>query len=635
MDNALNTVEQAPESLSQQITEQAPESTTTAQVATEETVTQTEIQTPSETQKTEDQGVEVAQIESQDLPSDLDELLKILASDIQHMPLSQLKERVEAIKVLFYKIVRARDEASKVTFVADGGAPEDYKAVISEEESRFKELLSIYRTRRDSAVQATEEQKAANYTAKLALIEELKSLVDSTETMGQTFAAFREIQNRWKEIGIVPIAHTKDLWETYHHHTENFYNFIKINKELRDLDLKRNYESKLELCERAESLLENPSATSAFNELQKLHDLYREAGPVASELKEQLWERFKAASARINKRHQEYYDSLREEQEANLALKEGLCVKIEELAGLPLTSVNEWNSVQEQIAEIQKVWKTIGFAPKKDNNRIYERFRAACDKFFAAKRAFFSTLRNEMDEHLQAKIDLCEMAEALSQSEDWKATTDALIELQKRWKDSGPVSRRHSEAVWKRFRKACDTFFDRKSEHFKESDSQYNSNLDAKLAIIEELRAVESSEELTFDSLKEIMGRFTAIGFVPIKQKESVAKQYKAIVDTLFEKLRAKEGSGRIERYKERVGQMRQGGAASGAGNRIGSERDKLYKKMKDLQAEIATLENNIGFFSKSKNAGALVESVERKIDKIKAEIEEIVAKINLIDQQQ
>lgn len=635
MDNALNTVEQAPESLSQQITEQAPESTTTAQVATEETVTQTEIQTPSETQQTEDQGVEVAQIESQDLPSDLDELLKILASDIQHMPLSQLKERVEAIKVLFYKIVRARDEASKVTFVADGGAPEDYKAVISEEESRFKELLSIYRTRRDSAVQATEEQKAANYTAKLALIEELKSLVDSTETMGQTFAAFREIQNRWKEIGIVPIAHTKDLWETYHHHTENFYNFIKINKELRDLDLKRNYESKLELCERAESLLENPSATSAFNELQKLHDLYREAGPVASELKEQLWERFKAASARINKRHQEYYDSLREEQEANLALKEGLCVKIEELAGLPLTSVNEWNSVQEQIAEIQKVWKTIGFAPKKDNNRIYERFRAACDKFFAAKRAFFSTLRNEMDEHLQAKIDLCEMAEALSQSEDWKATTDALIELQKRWKDSGPVSRRHSEAVWKRFRKACDTFFDRKSEHFKESDSQYNSNLDAKLAIIEELRAVESSEELTFDSLKEIMGRFTAIGFVPIKQKESVAKQYKAIVDTLFEKLRAKEGSGRIERYKERVGQMRQGGAASGAGNRIGSERDKLYKKMKDLQAEIATLENNIGFFSKSKNAGALVESVERKIDKIKAEIEEIVAKINLIDQQQ
>lgn len=649
MDNALNTVEQAAESLSQQITEQAPESTTTAQVATEEIATQTEVlaEVPVENEveaepevqqaqdtETEDQKVEATPVESQELPSDLDELLKILASDIQHMSLLQLKERVEAIKVLFYKIVRAKDETNKATFVADGGAIEDYKPAVSQEENRFKELLSIYRTRRDSAVQATEEQKAANYTAKLALVEELKSLVDSTETMGQTFAAFREIQNRWKEIGIVPIVHTKDLWETYHHHTENFYNFIKINKELRDLDLKRNYEAKLALCERAESLLENPSATSAFNELQKLHDLYREAGPVASELKEQLWERFKAASARINKRHQEYYDSLRDEQETNLALKEGLCVKVEELAGLPLTSVNEWNSVQEQIAEIQKVWKTIGFAPKKDNNRIYERFRAACDKFFAAKRAFFSTLRNEMDEHLQAKIDLCEMAETLSQSEDWKATTDALIELQKRWKESGPVSRRHSEAVWKRFRKACDAFFDRKSEHFKESDSQYNSNLETKQAIIEELRGMESSEELTFDSLKEIMGRFTAIGFVPIKQKESVAKQYKAIVDALFEKLRAKEGSGRIERYKERVGQMRQGGVASGAGNRMSSERDKLYKKMKDLQAEIATLENNIGFFSKSKNAGALVESVERKIDKIKAEIEEIIAKINLIDQQ-
>lgn len=589
----------------------------------EVTALQTEVQPPQE--------ASVAQSAVDELPSDLEELLKILATDIQHMPLGELKARIEAIKVLFYKIVRARDEVNRIAFVADGGDAEAYKAEISPEEGRLKELLTIYRTRRDSAMQATEEQKVANYAAKLALIEEIKALVDSTETMGQTFAAFREIQNKWKEIGVVPIAQTKDLWDTYHHHTENFYNFIKINKELRDLDLKRNYEAKIELCERAESLLENPSATSAFNELQKLHDLYREAGPVAADLKEQLWERFKAASARVNKRHQEYYDSLREEQEQNLALKEGLCQKIEEFAALPLTSVVEWNSVQEQIAEIQKVWKTIGFAPKKDNNRIYERFRAACDKFFAAKRAFFGSLRSEMDEHLQAKTDLCVMAETLATSEDWKATTDAIIDLQKRWKESGPVSRRHSDAIWKRFRAACDTFFDRKAEHFKESDSEYNTNLDAKKAIIEELKVLETAEGLSFDTLKEVMGRFTAIGFVPIREKDKISKQYKEVVDRLFERLRAAEGSGRIERFKERVGQMRSAGSSTG-NHRVSSERDKLFKKMKDLQGEIATLENNIGFFAKSKNAGALVESVERKIEKIRAEEHEVIAKINLID---
>ncbi|MEG2606497.1 MAG: DUF349 domain-containing protein [Mucinivorans sp.] len=570
---------------------------------------------------------------SEELPADLESLLKILAQDIQQMPLTQLKGRIEAIKILFYKIVRAKDEAKREEFIAQGGVEADYKPEISAEETRLKELLNIYRTRRDTALQATEEQKAANYTAKLALVEELRALVDSTETMGQTFAAFRDIQSRWKEIGIVPLAVTRDLWDTYHHHTENFYNFIKINKELRDLDLKRNYEAKKELCERAEALLENPSATSAFGELQKLHDQYREAGPVALEFKEQLWDRFKAASARINKRHQEYYDALRVEQEQNLALKDGLCVKIEEFSALPLTSVAEWNSVQEQITELQKMWKTIGFAPKKDNVRVYERFRAACDKFFAAKRAFFGSLRSEMDGHLQVKTDLCVMAESLMESQDWKTTTDAIIALQKKWKESGPVARRYSDAIWKRFRSACDKFFEHKAEHFKESDSLYNENLAAKLAIIEELKAMQTAENVTFDTLKEIMGRFTAIGFVPIKQKESVAKQYKEVVDCLFERLRGAQGAGRIERYKERVGQMRQGGSPSASG-RMSSEREKLFHKMKSLQSEIATLENNIGFFAKSKNAGSLVESVERKIEKIKAEVAEVIEKINLLDSQ-
>lgn len=558
-----------------------------------------------------------------------EQLYETLASDIQNLPISQLRTRIEQIKVAFYRHVRTTDEAARAKFIAQGGAAEQYHAEQSEVEKQFKELLAIYRDKRDKFAAQSEEQKEANYKTKLAIIEELKALVDSTETLGQTFATFRELQNKWKEIGIVPMAHTKDLWETYHHHTENFYNFVKINKELRDLDLKRNYEAKLILCQEAEALFELPSAIAAFNELQQLHDRYREAGPVAPEFKEQLWERFKAASSRINKRHQDHFDSLREEQERNLALKAEICVQVEQLCTTTLTSAKEWNDTQDQIAELQKTWKTIGFAPRKDNNAIYERFRAACNKFFETKRAFFGGMRSEMDDNLQAKTDLCVQAEALAESEDWKETTAALLDLQKRWKEIGAVSRKHSDMVWKRFRAACDKFFDRKSEHFKESDTQFNDNLTAKQAIIDELKALEGSAELSFDKLKEVMGRFSAIGFVPIKQKEAIAKEYKAICDKLFEALRSAEGNQRIERYKEKFSTARP------TGHRMGGEREKLVSRLRALESDVKLLENNIGFFANSKNAGALVADVERKIERTKSEIAEVIEKVKIFDKAQ
>lgn len=570
--------------------------------------------------------------EAKPLPLDTlgaEELCQTLALDIQNMPISALRTRVEQIKVAFYRHIRTADEAAKAKFVEAGGAADEYKAEVSEIEKRFKELLTIFRDKRDKFAALSEEQKEANYKAKLAIIEELKALVDSTETLGQTFAAFRELQTRWKEIGIVPIAATKDLWETYHHHTENFYNFVKINKELRDLDLKRNYEAKIAICEEAEALGEIESAVSAFNELQKLHDRYREAGPVVPEFKEQLWERFKTASSRINKRHQDHFDSQREEQERNLALKAEICVKVEEFGAAPHTSSKEWNEAQDAITELQKVWKTIGFAPRKDNNAIYERFRAACDKFFEAKRAFFGGLRSEMDDNLQAKTDLCVQAEALSQSEDWKETTALLLDLQKRWKEIGTVSRKHSDIVWKRFRAACDKFFERKGEHFKESDTQFGDNLTAKQAIIEELKALEGSAELSFDKLKEVMGRFSAIGFVPIKQKETVAKAYKTICDTLFDSLRSAEGGQRIERFKDKISTARSGGQRVGGG-----EREKLVGRLRSLEADVKLLENNIGFFANSKNAGALIADVERKIEHAKTEIAEVKEKIKIFDKQ-
>ncbi len=561
------------------------------------------------------------------------ELCAILASDIENRPISELKERVEQLKVIFYKKIKLADEALRAIYVSEGGISDDFKPETTEEEVRFKELLALYRDNRNKFTQQSEEQKEQNYKAKLAIIEELKALVDSTETMGVTFAAFKDLQSRWREIGQVPLGVIKDLWENYHHHTENFYNFVKINKELRDLDLKKNLEIKSDICRRAEELTEHSSALTAFNELQKLHDEYREAGPVAAESREELWGRFKTASSTINKRHQEHYDKIRAEQEANLEKKTEICVKTESFDLNSLTTAKEWNSVQEQITELQREWKTIGFAPKKDNTAIYERFRAACDNFFNAKRDYFGELKGEMTANVEAKKQLCQRAEELSESEEWKEATDSLIELQKEWKSVGAVPRKYSDALWKRFRTACDKFFERKSLHFKDSDAKLTENLEAKRAIIEELRALESSDNLSFDTLKEVMGRYSSIGYVPIRKKEALTKEYKEVCDILFGVLRSREGSERIEKFRQRVSQSKGAKSTTTSG---GSERDRLTSKLRGLQNDLKVLENNIGFFSmaKSNKVNPMVVEVERKIERVKEDIAEVIEKINILDSQ-
>lgn len=556
------------------------------------------------------------------------ELIDLLSTAIAERPVQQLRTTVEAIKISFYKIHRAEIEALKAAFVANGGVEEEFTAQADAQEVKFKELITDYRNKRDLYITNIETEKENNYKAKLAIIDELKELANSSETLHNTFNTFRELQNRWKEIGIVPQDKIKDLWDTYHHHVENFYNFIKINKELRDIDLKRNYEAKIILCEEAEALMLDPSATAAFHKLQKLHDQWREIGPVVIEFKDQIWERFKEASTRVNKRHQEYYDVIKDEQERNLKLKEELCTKVEELIAQPFTTRKEWSTASDEITEIQKVWKTIGFAPKKDNNAIYERFRKACDKFFEAKRTFFSGMKSEMDDNLQAKVDLCIQAEALSESEDWKSATDTIIELQKKWKESGAVARKHADDVWKRFRAACDKFFERKAAHFNNVDSKFTENLEAKKQLLIELsEAVQDKASLTFDKIKEYQRRWSDIGFVPIKQKEAIAKQYKEVVDSVFSILRSGEGERRIERFKEKVNTMRDGGRG-----RMGNERDRLYNKVRQIETDIQVWENNIGFFAKSKNADALVKEVGNKIIKAKAEIAELTEKIKMLD---
>ncbi len=446
---------------------------------------------------------------------------------------------------------------------------------------------------------------------------------------GSSATKFRELQQRWREAGIVPQANVKELWETYNLHVENFYNYIKINKELRDLDLKRNYETKVQLCEAAEALMLEPSIVTAFRKLQDLHDQWRETGPVANEYKEALWERFKEASTRINKQHQEYFEKLKEEQRHNLELKTELCVKTEELASSILTTRKEWNKASERLIEIQKVWKTIGFAPQKDNARIYERFRNACDKFFEQKRDFYQQLKAEMDHNLQLKTEICEAAESLQESEQWKKATDELIALQKRWKEIGPVARRHSDAIWKRFRSACDHFFERKAAHFSGVDAQHEENLQAKLALLAEMEAADIREG-GFDLIKDFQRRWNEIGFVPLKQKDEIQKRYKQIVDNLFATLRGGQRERNLDRFRSKVSDMRNSGD-----KRLRFERDRLYGKVRQLESDIATLENNIGFFSRSKNAESMIREVEQKIAKAKQEMADTIEKIKLIDSQQ
>lgn len=557
-----------------------------------------------------------------------EELVALFARMLEEQPVQSIRRDVEALKIAFYRIRRAEVEAARRRFVEEGGAEEDFAPSVDGAEIQLKEQFKEYRRRRDAFIANLEAEKEANLKVKQAIIEELKELVNSDETLNHTFNKFRELQQRWKDTGIVPQQHVKDLWETYNLHVENFYSFIKINKELRDLDLKKNYEQKVALCEQAEALVLEPSVVEAFHKLQKLHDEWRETGPVANEYKEALWERFKAASSRINKQHQEHFETLKGEQVKNLELKTGLCVATEELSSQPLTTRKEWNRASDRLLEIQKTWKTIGFAPKKDNNRIYERFRTACDRFFEAKRQFYAGMKTEMEHNLQLKIEICEAAESLMNSEEWKKATDELIALQARWKQIGAVSRRHSDAVWKRFRAACDKFFERKASHFASVDGEHEENLQKKLALLAEMAGADVKAG-GYEVIREFQRRWGEIGFVPIKQKDAIQKKYKAAVDELFNTLRGSERDRSMGRFREKVSSFK----ASGD-RRLRSERERLYNKVRQLEQEIGLLENNIGFFAKSKNAEALVADVRAKIERAREEMASTIEKVKLIDKQ-
>lgn len=539
---------------------------------------------------------------------------------------------IENIKNVFYRLFRLEKEAfDKEQLESDSEVIEEYSDKLEEE---FRNLYNKYKQQRQAYAKQQEEQKEANLLLKKAVIEELKELVNEEESLNQTFQKFHAIQNKWKSIGPVPQSAIKDLWETYQHCVEKFYDYVKINKELRDLDLKRNLEIKLSLIERAKSLVENPSIHEAFASLQELHESWREVGPVPREQKDEIWDQFKEITLNINKRNQAFFEQRKVEQQRNLELKKILCERVEKLTESFPDSVKTWQKMSDELMSILEEWKGIGFVPKKENTEIYTRFKLSRDKFFQARREFYKKIKQEAGQNLKIKRELCEQAEALANSEDWKATSDILIRLQKDWKKVGMIPRKASDEIWKRFRTACDTFFNRKSEFFAEKDSQYVGNLEAKLELIKEIESFEFDEdrEVNFQALKEFQNRWREIGFVPLKEKDKVQKSYQKAIDEKYAILKVSDNERKVMKYRDRIENINH----SGRGDRVlRSERDKLINKIHQLEADISLWENNIGFFAKSKNADKMIAEVESNVKKAKEEIVLLEEKIGLIDQQE
>lgn len=560
------------------------------------------------------------------------ELVETLTLIIDNRPPAEIREDVERIKILFYKKLRQEAEGRKEKFLEGGGKIEDYKIFVDPLEHRLKELLEKYKAKKTDFGKIQEAEKNENLKKKYDIIDKIKDLVNREESINKTFQEFRTLQNEWHSTGVVPQSSLKDLWENYHHHVEIFYDYIKINKELRDLDLRKNLETKVKLCEKAEELILEPNAINAFRLLQDYHNQWREIGPVPQESKNEIWERFKEATAKVNKRHHDYFEKQKDDQRKNLEAKMALCEKVEEINLSEIKTFRDFDEKADVVVGLQKMWRTLGFAPKKQNNKVYQRFRNACDSFFEKKRSFYSDNREIQQTNLQLKTELCVQAEALQESTDWKAASDSLIRLQKEWKEIGPVPRKQSEKIWKRFRKACDHFFNRKSEFFAELDTSYEDNLKAKEAIIAELETFDPGTEVqnAFERLKDIQKRWTDIGFVPFNMKEDITNRYRIGLNKQFDRLKIGDDDKNILKYKTKLDNLKTNPKAS---RKVRNERDKFVTKIKQMEGDIVLWENNIGFFAKSTNAEAMINEVKDKIVNARNMIKMLEEKVKLIDQ--
>ncbi|MBO7617040.1 MAG: DUF349 domain-containing protein [Bacteroidales bacterium] len=560
------------------------------------------------------------------------QLVEMLEELVQNTDIQGIKDKVAAIRIHFNKLNKEDMDNELDQFLQGGGEAESFQHVEDPVEQRFNTAFGIFKANRAKQNEDLEKQKTENLAKKQAILDELKEIIASDDSLKKTYDDFRALQDRWKEIGPVPAAESSNLWNNYHFLVEKFFDKVRIGRELRDLDMKKNLDAKIELCEKAEELLDEKSITKAFKALQKLHEDWKEVGPVPQDKKDEIWERFKAATDKINQIRREHYSKIEEEQTANLEAKKALCDKAEELIAEDYPSVNAWQKKSEELSEIFGVWKTVGPASKKDNEEIWQRFRGAMDTFFAKKKAFFAGLKDRQTENLERKTQLCIEAEGLMESTEWKTATEQIKKLQEEWKTIGPVPKRHADKIWKRFRAACDTFFNRKNEHFSGRRTEEEANLAAKKALIEEIKAFQltSSRNENMDAIKAFQKRWIEIGFVPMKHKDSINKEYRELIDGLFDAMRKNQNEASTNEFREMMESWKDD---PNAGDRVRKEGNKLQTRIQKLRDEIAAMENNIGFFSNSKNSELMRAEYEKKINKAKEDLKVLEEKLKIAEE--
>ncbi len=539
------------------------------------------------------------------------------------------KEEVDYLKTAFYKLHIAEREARLKEYIDGGGDPEAYQILPDEDEEAFKAEMGIIKERRQKLFKEQEQEKQENLQRKLEIIEKIKAMVTSPEEANKSYKEFKALQEEWKEIKNVPAEKANELWRNYQLYVEQFYDLLKLNSEAREYDFKKNLELKTKLCEAAEKLAEETEIISAFHQLQKLHQEFREIGPVAKELREEIWTRFKAASTVINKRHQQHFEELRAKEEDNLARKTALCEKVEAIAAEENKGSADWERHTKEIIAIQAEWKTIGFAPQKMNVKIFERFRAACDDFFGRKAEYFKGLKENFKENADKKRALIEKAKALQDSTDWKSTSDKLINLQKEWKTIGMVPKKLGDQLWEEFLGACNKFFEARNAAGASGRGEEYQNLEKKRGIIEQLKAIatESGDGLQ-EKVQQLVEQYQAIGHVPFKEKDKIYAEYHAIVDKLYKELNISVAKRRLSKFKDNLRQVAERG-----GDALDNERARLMRQYEQLKSEVQTYENNLGFLNaSSKKGNSLIDEMNRKVQKLKDEVQLVRDKIKAID---
>ena len=549
--------------------------------------------------------------------------------EIAHGDEAPQKDEVDYLKTAFYKLHIAEREAQLKEYVDGGGDPEKYQILPDQDEEAFKAEMGIIKERRQKLFREQEQEKQDNLQKKLAIIEKIKGMITSPEEANKSYKDFKALQDEWREIKNVPAEHANELWRNYQLYVEQFYDLLKLNSEAREYDFKKNLELKTKLCEAAEKLADEPDVISAFHQLQKLHQEYRETGPVAKDLREEIWSRFKAASTVINKRHQQHFEGLRAKEEENLAKKTALCEKVEAIAAEENKGSGDWERHTKQIIELQAEWKTIGFAPQKMNVKIFERFRAACDDFFGRKAEYFRSLKDTFKENADKKRALIEKAKALQDSTDWKSTSDKLINLQKEWKTIGMVPKKLGDQLWDEFLGACNKFFEARNAAGAGTRGEERQNLEKKRDVIARLKqAAEEAGDGLQERVQKLVEEYQAIGHVPFKEKDKLYEEYHAVLDKLYKDLNISVAKRRLSKFKDNLKQVAERGE-----NALDNERARLMRQYEQLKSEVQTYENNLGFLNaSSKKGNSLIDEMNRKVQKLKDEVQLVRDKIKAID---